>query len=993
MKAVIAFAAFAMATELSGAHSHHPAVGLVEKAMLTIAKDEFDGHHSAFVAASNWQLDRLKNSNGVGPFLACAAYGEGAKTRLRLTEAFSKDNVVSLTNNRDHGACFIVLASEGKAREMLDNPASFGLSSAGAFPPALKLAPGLLSFGYGDTEEDKTNTNHAGLATTHGKGLALGNVLGLNVKVAPGHQSAIVDWRADWDSADLKLQPLNFWSDPDWLDDQGWNDAHPRGSARSKEWTRAAELVHNLSVAEGTTVGQSCGWDNVLLMQMDDDRVIMTAGLDHLLLPEETEWTPAIAKLEALGDKKEMKVACLMTLLSYLASRPEVVRISSQQKMKVLNAVATAVVESATITNKPITQAGLDGAGEIIQASRGCTIVDTGLDETSCFFADEDGVEVEHGYFYEEILESGGEILVLPGDFFPYDLSRRKIVQYIDLLQQDNSRSDLFYYTDFGAAIPLIPAEGYGDDVEDGHGTHVAGSAGGATLHNPVELSTCPTDEIPLCSGKCMGVDDTLGLASNGQFDLDTFCETYSCDGMFETCLGDDVGTTLAEHSGVATGAQLAIFDVSSDGDTIDAHVVGNGLWEAAEPTGAKVHSNSWGGDPNCEVDDQAVDIDEYLYENPEHIILVSAGNDGDLKNDPSHDTCTISSPAIAKNVLTIGASSSGPTRVTYTNMDGNIIESFFDDLADINVVAYFSSYGPSEDGRVKPELVAPGDQVFSASSDATDSHTCQLAAASGTSMSCPIAAGAAAIVRQYFIDESFYVNDLEERGMCGPDSVWKCEGFEPSGPTVKAVLINSANLMGGSSEPDNLRGFGRVQLDSGLMLDGEGGSAVYVTDSQWTSIYSSREDLYELDVEDADVELRATLAWYDPPASPLSSVQLQNDLDLTVVSPSGKEFLMWEFGVPDSRNTVERVIVPASSSEVGTWKIKVSAKSLSSDPQPYSLVVMGSISGGNVTEGDNTSGGVRRSKGFVGSGMQGQAVFTAAAVAIGTVLGLFASI
>lgn len=93
--------------------------------------------------------------------------------------------------------------------------------------------------------------------------------------------------------------------------------------------------------------------------------------------------------------------------------------------------------------------------------------------------------------------------------------------------------------------------------------------------------------------------------------------------------------------------------------------------------------------------------------QNPDHLLIFAAGNDGLLDKE-----CSISSPAIGKNVLAVGASSSGAERLTVTGADGDInpVTSGF---ADIDTVAYFSSRGPTVDGRIKPEVLAPGDQVL----------------------------------------------------------------------------------------------------------------------------------------------------------------------------------------------------------------------------------------------------------------------------------------
>lgn len=94
-------------------------------------------------------------------------------------------------------------------------------------------------------------------------------------------------------------------------------------------------------------------------------------------------------------------------------------------------------------------------------------------------------------------------------------------------------------------------------------------------------------------------------------------------------------------------------------------------------------------------------------WQNPENLLIFAAGNDGDgILSD-----CTIGSPATSKNVLTVGASTSGPGRWSWTGDDGEAAISA-SQAQDIDIMAYFSSYGPTLDNRIKPEVVAPGDTV-----------------------------------------------------------------------------------------------------------------------------------------------------------------------------------------------------------------------------------------------------------------------------------------
>lgn len=78
------------------------------------------------------------------------------------------------------------------------------------------------------------------------------------------------------------------------------------------------------------------------------------SGVDHLLYSAQTS---------------ETQVACFMGLLSFLASRPEVLRVSPMHGARIQNTVASSILQSATVAETPLQDAGLDGSGEIIQVS------------------------------------------------------------------------------------------------------------------------------------------------------------------------------------------------------------------------------------------------------------------------------------------------------------------------------------------------------------------------------------------------------------------------------------------------------------------------------------------------------------------------------------------------------------------------------------------------------------------------------------------------
>lgn len=131
--------------------------------------------------------------------------------------------------------------------------------------------------------------------------------------------------------------------------------------------------------------------------------------------------------------------------------------------------------------------------------------------------------------------------------------------------------------------------------------------------------------------------------------------------------------------------------------------------------------------------------------------------------------------------------------------------------------LASFSSRGPAADGRIKPDIVAPGHTIYSAYSDGTKySHQCggevgepgsTVTTMSGTSMATPIAAGVAALARQYFEKGWLPLNGLSGHSLQPIAEPDEANSFNPSAALLRAVLINSAA---------NMQGAVQVSLDYG---------------------------------------------------------------------------------------------------------------------------------------------------------------------------------
>ena len=287
---------------------------------------------------------------------------------------------------------------------------------------------------------------------------------------------------------------------------------------------------------------------------------------------------------------------------------------------------------------------------------------------------------------------------------------------------------------------------------------------------------------------------------------------------------------------------------------------------------------------------------------------------------------------------------------------DANVTVSFgpastsgdaWDSLAD------FSSKGPTKDGRIKPDLVAPGVVQSAASrSVARDAGggSCPLRTMQGTSMATPVAAGAAALVRDYFV-RGFYPGGTKAAGA----------GFDPGGALVKAVLVAGAAPLDGfevdtglplAPPPSFRQGFGRVHIGRSLPLGGWHGApstALQIVDRQ----PASTGDVFRYCVRSTGGPLTVALAWHDAPGSPSAGRALVNDLDLTVraaglgglpLPGNGGGGAGAPPGSPDRANNVETVAV--AYLPPGDVAIEVRAASVPRGPQPFSVAVLGAFTG-----------------------------------------------
>lgn len=384
---------------------------------------------------------------------------------------------------------------------------------------------------------------------------------------------------------------------------------------------------------------------------------------------------------------------------------------------------------------------------------------------------------------------------------------------------------------------------------------------------------------------------------------------------------------------GVAPGARIVTQRLFDGLGGYEAPPTFETMTRDAVRAGAVIGSNSWGDDTQGRYDISAAEFDALVRDadalaagDQPYILEFSAGNAG-----PGAQT--IGSPAVAKNVIATGASQND--RYGYL-----IYEDGPEAMAD------FSSRGPCEDGRIKPDLVAPGTWIASLqSSSATDQNAWLPISPlyqfqGGTSQSGPGVSGAAAVFVQFY--RALHANAT------------------PSPALVKAALINSATDLaddeGGTTPVPNFdEGWGRVTLTN-LIGTSRGvqfhDQAVTLTNRQvWEHRFLSG---------DPRVPLKLTLTYTDVPGLPAAVPALVNDLDLEVVAPDGTFYRGNAFdageSIPnalsaDDINNVEGVHLAAP--EPGEWLVRVRATKVVEDihgrpdvppAQDFALVISGDL-------------------------------------------------
>jgi hypothetical protein len=313
--------------------------------------------------------------------------------------------------------------------------------------------------------------------------------------------------------------------------------------------------------------------------------------------------------------------------------------------------------------------------------------------------------------------------------------------------------------------------------------------------------------------------------------------------------------------------------------------------------------------------DSNARDIDRIVYNAPYYLPICSAGNDrqsGENPADGGYDYLTDKS--VAKNNIVVAA--------TFEVLE-------YEDASDV-FMSSFSSWGPTDDGRIKPDISAKGVNMYSASGGSNASYTNM----SGTSMATPNVSGSLLLLQQHY-------NDLNGEYMLAS--------------TLRALALHTADEAGFAPGPDYRFGWGLLNTQRAAQVISQDG-----TESMIITETLDANDVYTYTFKaDGTQDISATIAWTDPAANPLpggnedvATPSLVNDLDLRISQDGGVTFLPWVLdvatptaGATTGDNVVDNVEkIEINTPEAGDYIVRVSHKGqlLVNDSQVFSLVIEG---------------------------------------------------
>lgn len=398
--------------------------------------------------------------------------------------------------------------------------------------------------------------------------------------------------------------------------------------------------------------------------------------------------------------------------------------------------------------------------------------------------------------------------------------------------------------------------------------------------------------------------------------------------------VGDDE-TAVSDHAGLVTGIIMASGVLpSAKGMAPQAKAIGyNQLNDLAEATaavanGMLVSNHSYGVPTDSYENDlsfligaytqQARDWDELMFNAPYYLPVLSAGNSGDdntsnitpLGGDSSFDKLT--GDKVSKNNLVVASS-----EAAVINADGS--------LSSV-VRSGFSSEGPTDDYRIKPDIMGHGSNVSSTGSLDASSYVTN----DGTSFSAPNVSGSLILLQQHY-------NNINNNYM--------------RAATLKGLALHTADdteLLG----PDATTGWGLLNAKKAVKTISENGFSSYISEE----VLNNGESFSIEFVSDGLSPLLASISWTDRPGealrltnptpSNIDTPVLVNDLDIRVTQTSST-FTPWKLTGVNTNTQGDNIVDPYERVDVagaaGTYTITVTHKgSLVGGSQNFSLIVTG---------------------------------------------------
>ncbi len=366
--------------------------------------------------------------------------------------------------------------------------------------------------------------------------------------------------------------------------------------------------------------------------------------------------------------------------------------------------------------------------------------------------------------------------------------------------------------------------------------------------------------------------------------------------------------TASASAKGMASQANLRAYDWNSDNAEV-ATAAANGLLVSNHSYGngpANVQVYNWG-----KYDFDARSFDNIMFNAPYYQFVNSAGNSRNGGyNDAKDGFDLLSGKSTSKNGIIVAAVNqvtnySGPSSVGMSN---------------------FSSWGPTDDGRIKPDISGKGVNVrssVSSSNTAYDSY-------SGTSMSSPNVAGTLLLLQQHY-------NNLNSNYM--------------RAATLRGLALHTADEAGNDVGPDYRFGWGLLNAEKAAILISNVGN-----DSKIEEKVLAQGTSYSFNIQPklTTKALQGSICWTDPAGVAISntlvdffSPNLVNDLDIRIIKNAETNF-PWKLNpaIVDDPATkgdnivdnIERIDINNPS---GTYTVTVShKKNLTNALQNYSLIM-----------------------------------------------------